>query len=93
MEENSMGSNIDVNIQPVFTSKKLGQVQNIRPQPLSQLKALHNVVLYLKVARTLNGLNFTILSCHHLKSCKCLLIQMICLVVFRPFLSNEIVDK
>ena len=88
-----MGSNIGVNIQPVFTSKKLGQVQNRRPQPLAQLKALHNVALYLKVARTLNGLNFTFLSGHHVKSYKCLLIQMICLVVFRPFLSNEIVDK
>ena len=63
-----MGSNIEVNIQPVFTSKKVGQVQFIRPQPLAQLKALHNVALCFKVARTLNGLNFTILSGHHLKS-------------------------
>ena len=88
-----MGSNIDVHIQPIFTIKKLGQVQIIRSQPLVQLKALHNVALCLKVARTLNGLNFTILSGHHFKSYKCLLTQSICLLLFRPFLSDEFVDK
>ena len=88
-----MGSNIDVNIQPVFTSKKRRKVQTLRSHPLAQVKALHNVAVCLNVARAVNGFNFTILSGYHLKSHKCLLTQMICLLVFRPFLSDKFVDK
>ena len=88
MQANLMGSNIDVNIQPGFTSKKLRKVQTLRSHPLAQVKVLHNVAVCLKVARTVNGFNFTILSGYHLMSHKSLLTQMICLLVFRRFFER-----